>query len=183
MWSLGVVVGDPGADDVIGLFGAEAHDVVQDFLFQASDYGFAICVGLGGLEGRSNVSDTFAFPELPESNRKLRVPIVHKVLRLYSEFIEPVNRISRLLNYCASQIFVRIGIIELTASSTWNQNGVSSLQFAGNQPIEISCSEAGEAPINRAFRVRLSFLTIREANAHNGGCENVAQRFSSYFSV
>lgn len=71
MWPLGVVVGDPGADDVIGLFGAEAHDVVQSFFLQASYNGFAVCVGFGRFEGRSDTSDTFAFPKLPESEREL----------------------------------------------------------------------------------------------------------------
>lgn len=71
MWPLGVVVGDPGADDVIGLFGAEAHDVVQSFFLQASYNGFTVCVGFGRFEGRSDTSDTVAFPKLPESEREL----------------------------------------------------------------------------------------------------------------
>lgn len=36
------------------------------------------------------------------------------------------------------------------------------LLTAGNQPIEISCSEPRKTPANRALGDRLSFLTIRD---------------------
>ena len=37
------------------------------------------------------------------------------------------------------------------------------VETAGNQPTEISCLDSKKAPANRAFGVRLSFLTLRRS--------------------
>lgn len=41
-------------------------------------------------------------------------------------------------------------------------------QSAGNQPFEIFCSEAKKAPADGAFRLGLSFLTLRVSRVLSG---------------
>ena len=84
-----VVMGDPSSDNIISLRRAEASNVVEAFLFESSDPVFHVGIRLRSLVRRSNTSNIFIFPKLPELGAEFRIPVMNQEFRSDSNVFGP----------------------------------------------------------------------------------------------
>ena len=94
-----VVMGDPSSDNIISLRRAEASKVVEAFLFESSDPVFHVGIRLRSLVRRSNTSNIFIFPKLPELGAEFRIPVMNQEFQSDSNVFEPHSGIARLLSH------------------------------------------------------------------------------------
>ena len=98
MWPFEMIMGKPGLQDVVKLFQAEAHEVVQDLALGRFDPGFRKCVRLWGLERDEEASHAFRFPKCPEFVGIFSVAVMNDESRLDAHVIEPHVGVAGLLH-------------------------------------------------------------------------------------